>query len=98
MALTSETIQFEAGESAASDADDDCDGTDDAPTAPPGMVCIYTGITIGGNPAFAGDCIDCDLSFSDRFGFLIRITKPTSESEDTVNMMTAHGTWAYTAP
>ncbi|MDQ3986837.1 MAG: hypothetical protein M3280_10125 [Actinomycetota bacterium] len=98
VALTSETVNFEAGEGAASDADSDCDGTDDAPTAPPGEVCIYTGTNIGGSPAFSGNAIDDDHSASDRLGFVITIHKPGSPSDTTVNTMQAHGTWAYTAP
>lgn len=96
--LAYDKVNFEADENAAGDPDSDCDGTDDAPTAPPGKVCIYTGTNVGGGPELYGNAIDGDGSASDRLGFVIEVVKPDSASTSTVNTMQAHGTWAYTAP
>lgn len=88
-ALTDTTVNFGSGGSGA-DVDATCVGTVDAPTAPPGKVCLYDGSNVGGSPALNGASIGSDPT-ANRLGFLVLLTAAAGT-------VYAHGTWAYTAP
>ena len=90
--LDYEDVNFEAGDGAADDADLECTGTPDLPTAPPGKVCLYAGTNVGGSPTYSGGPVDGGDVLS-RLGFVVEIG-----GQPTPNTIQAHGSWAYTAP
>jgi hypothetical protein len=91
--LRSDDVNFGAEEPDAGDADPDCTGTSDLPTAPPGKVCLYSGTNVGGSPTFSGDEVDGGDALS-RLGFTV-VIDGQADAPDTIE---AHGSWAYTAP
>lgn len=91
--LAETTVNFaDNGNATVTDADPSCTGSVDAPTAPPGKVCLYAGGNVGGNPSVRGDTVGDPLS--DRLGFIVLANFDST----LVDMIEAHGTWAYTAP
>lgn len=88
-ALTDANVNFTPGTSGADD-DATCDGTVDAPTGPPGKVCLYTNSNVGGSPALSGASIGSQVG-PNRLGFLVTGTAAAGT-------VYAHGTWTYTAP
>jgi hypothetical protein len=95
--LLGEEVNFApSGLGVSSEGDSDCTGSVDNPTAPPGRVCIYLSevSNVGSLGGFALSKLPGGRAM-DRFGFLVRIIgNPTANQK----MMTAMGTWAYTAP
>ena len=89
--LTADTVNF-APNTIAIDDDAACTGTDSAPTAPAGKVCIYVAGSFrtdgaqGYNSLLAG--------FEDRYFRIIFATNDATPSQD----MYLQYTWAYTAP
>ena len=87
-----------ASNTAAGDPDPSCTGSVDAPTAPPGKVCLYIGNAV--NAQVTGFSLIQPGSNTtqpgDDYGFVVRIldTGTTGNTATTA----AEGTWAYTAP
>ncbi|MEA2348896.1 MAG: hypothetical protein QOG62_2683 [Thermoleophilaceae bacterium] len=71
----------------------DCAGSPDAPTAPPGKLCVYTVTTLAAGNASSPSAVILGNGPTTRFGFRMtwNPTDPTLPS-------TLDGTWAYTAP
>lgn len=95
VALANADVNFAAdADLVTSDDDSACIGSVDAPTAPPGKVCLYV------DRHDVQDLSGFSLSISeegidmDRFGFLVRVIGDPEGNE----MLTAVGTWAYTPP
>jgi hypothetical protein len=91
--LHDDDVNFAADDSDAGDADPECTGTADQPTAPPGKVCLYAGTNVGGSPTYSGDEVDGGDALS-RLGFVV-VIDGQPDAPDTIE---AHGSWAYTAP
>lgn len=91
VALTEETIKFGPGIST-SQSDPLCTGTVDEPTAPPGLVCIYTDSGKFFQPMPANVTARPGVLESQGFRIWWRSSQP--DNEDSVNWFT----WAYTAP
>lgn len=73
------------------DTDPDCNGTLQAPTAPPGMVCIY--------PALSGGIVPAGWSAGPTSDMPLRAFRVLYDPVDTAGLdLVAHFTWAYTAP
>lgn len=88
-------VNFGAETPGDSDADPGCAGSIDAPTAPPGNVCIYVdGDNLNNTSSLAGFAL---VPGADReanaLGFIVRILAADNEGS-----FRAEGTWAYTAP
>jgi hypothetical protein len=87
--LTDPTVNFNPG-SGAQDEDPACTGTDEAPTAPPGKLCVYlsswTNVDVSSLRAFPG--------ILKNLTFFIRWTPDGPANQD----MYLSVTWAYTAP
>lgn len=67
-----------------------CTGTEGAPTAPPGRLCVYVrGVTAGDTVSALARSVK-----SSQHGFLVLVTSTAAEGADVF----AYGTWAYTAP
>jgi len=82
----------------AGDPDPSCTGSADAPTAPPGKVCIYIGSS--NNALVTGFSLIAPGSGTsrdgDEFGFIVRILDDGTVGNTATT--SAEGTWAYTAP
>ena len=95
--LLAEEVNFAPNTSGVpSEADPECTGNVEHPTAPPGKVCIYLS-EVGHVDSLGGFALSKlpggrDM---DRFGFLVRVIGSKGANE---RMLTAMGTWAYTAP
>src|SRR5262245_24434502 len=85
-ALTPTTVNFAPGSNVGTDDDQDCTGSLDNPTAPPGKVCLYEGG--GANASTAQGYIGAGINA--RLGFLI-IVNGSGE-------VILTGSWAYRAP
>jgi hypothetical protein len=86
--LSDETVNFGAGVGPA-DTDPSCTGNANAPTAPPGKVCLYLTATEGATTTVDGEAIP--LLLGSRAGFVVRAQNISTDAG-------AFGTWAYTAP
>ena len=89
-------MQFGAGTAGpVGDADPACTGSVAAPTAPAGMVCIYSSDGARDNSTLTGFKLSAAQANTDAdaYGFSVRIV-----NVNTPGTMRAEGTWAYTAP
>ena len=94
--LTDSQVQFGAGTaSPVGDADPACSGSVAAPTAPAGMVCIYSQDSARDNSTLTGFKLSAAQANTDAdaHGFTVRMI-----NVNTPGTMRAEGTWAYTAP
>lgn len=94
--LTDAQVQFGAGTaSPVGDADPACSGSVAAPTAPAGMVCIYSNDGARDNSTLTGFKLSAAQANTDAdaHGFTVRMI-----NVNTPGTMRAEGTWAYTAP
>ena len=94
--LTDSQVQFGAGTaSPVGDADPACSGSVAAPTAPAGMVCIYSNDGARDNSTLTGFKLSAAQANTDAdaHGFTVRMI-----NVNTPGTMRAEGTWAYTAP
>jgi hypothetical protein len=87
-----------ASNAAAGDPDPTCTGSVDAPTAPPGKVCLYIGSS--NNAQVTGFSLINPGSGTtqpgDDYGFIVRILDTGTVGNTATT--SAEGTWAYTAP
>ena len=87
--LDAAMVSFDAA-SGAADADPTCDGTLNAPTAPPGQVCIY----LGANGGIDVTTLNGDvLNLPTRSFRAIWVSTGTDNGDEFI-----YATWAYTAP
>jgi hypothetical protein len=86
--LSDETVNF-ANTPPAVDVDFACTGSANAPTAPPGKVCLYLTQAQGDTTTVEGRAIP--LLLGSRAGFMIHAANLSTAAG-------AFGTWAYTAP
>jgi hypothetical protein len=94
--LTDSQVQFGAGTAGpVGDADPACSGSVASPTAPAGMVCIYSQDSARDNSTLTGFKLSAAQATTDAdaYGFTVRIVNVS-----TPGTMRAEGTWAYTAP
>jgi hypothetical protein len=68
-----------------------CTGSEHAPTAPPGRVCVYVGAVTPAGDTVQGLVLSPKTS---QHGFLVRLTSTALDEAD----VRAYGTWAYTSP
>jgi hypothetical protein len=86
--LSDETVNF-ANAGGPVDVDPSCTGSANAPTAPPGKVCLYLTALQGDTTTVDGQAIP--LLLGSRAGFVVHAANLNSATG-------AFGTWAYTAP
>jgi hypothetical protein len=98
--LTDSDVQFGANTAGpVGDADPDCSGSVGNPTAPAGMVCIYSNEGPTGtrnNSTLTGFKLTAAgvNTDADAYGFTVRIV----DAGSVPGTLRAEGTWAYTAP